>query len=30
MVLNTSFSENGPILDTAEQALDCFAWTDFG
>ncbi len=28
MVLNTSFNENEPIVDTPEQALDCFARTD--
>ena len=24
MLLNTSFNENEPIVDTPEQALDCF------
>jgi len=28
MVLNTSFNENEPIVDTPEQALDCFQRTD--
>ncbi len=28
MVLNTRFNENEPIVDTPEQALDCFARTD--
>ena len=28
MVLNTSFNENEPIVDTPEQALDCFLRTD--
>ena len=28
MVLNTSFNENEPIVDTPEQALDCFRRTD--
>jgi carbamoyltransferase len=28
MVLNTSFNENEPIVDTPEQALDCFSRTD--
>ena len=28
LVLNTSFNENEPIVDTPEQALDCFARTD--
>ncbi len=28
MVLNTSFNENEPVVDTPEQALDCFARTD--
>jgi carbamoyltransferase len=28
MVLNTSFNENEPIVDTPEQALDCFIRTD--
>ncbi|MBK8640057.1 MAG: carbamoyltransferase [Chromatiaceae bacterium] len=28
MVLNTSFNENEPIVDTPEQALDCFKRTD--
>jgi len=28
MVLNTSFNENEPIVDTPEQAYDCFARTD--
>lgn len=27
-VLNTSFNENEPIVDTPEQALDCFSRTD--
>ena len=27
VVLNTSFNENEPIVDTAEQALDCFLRT---
>ena len=27
-VLNTSFNENEPIVDTPEQALDCFRRTD--
>ena len=28
MVLNTSFNENEPVVDTPEQALDCFVRTD--
>lgn len=28
IVLNTSFNENEPIVDTPEQALDCFFRTD--
>lgn len=28
MVLNTSFNENEPIVDTPEQAVDCFTRTD--
>lgn len=28
MVLNTSFNENEPVVDTPEQALHCFARTD--
>ena len=28
MVLNTSFNENEPVVDTPEQALDCFMRTD--
>ena len=28
MVLNTRFNENEPIVDTPEQALDCFRRTD--
>jgi carbamoyltransferase len=28
MVLNTSFNENEPIVDSPEQALDCFQRTD--
>lgn len=28
MVLNTSFNENEPIVDTPEQAYDCFRRTD--
>lgn len=28
MVLNTSFNENEPIVDTPEQAVDCFQRTD--
>jgi carbamoyltransferase len=28
MVLNTSFNENEPVVDTPEQALDCFQRTD--
>ena len=28
IVLNTSFNENEPIVDTPEQALDCFLRTD--
>jgi carbamoyltransferase len=28
MVLNTSFNENEPIVDTPEQAVDCFLRTD--
>ena len=27
MILNTSFNENEPIVDTPEQALDCFLRT---
>jgi carbamoyltransferase len=27
IVLNTSFNENEPIVDTPEQALDCFLRT---
>ena len=28
VVLNTSFNESEPIVDTPEQALDCFRRTD--
>lgn len=28
IVLNTSFNENEPVVDTPEQALDCFQRTD--
>jgi carbamoyltransferase len=28
IILNTSFNENEPIVDTPEQALDCFLRTD--
>jgi len=28
VVLNTSFNENEPIVDTPEQAFDCFRRTD--
>lgn len=28
MVLNTSFNENEPVVDTPEQAFDCFRRTD--
>lgn len=28
VVLNTSFNENEPVVDTPEQALDCFLRTD--
>ena len=28
VVLNTSFNENEPIVDTPQQAVDCFARTD--
>src|SRR5207237_4207167 len=28
MVLNTSFNENEPVVDTPEQALACFARTE--
>jgi carbamoyltransferase len=28
VVLNTSFNENEPIVDTPEQAVDCFLRTD--
>lgn len=28
LVLNTSFNENEPVVDTPEQAFDCFARTD--
>ncbi|MBF7730498.1 carbamoyltransferase family protein [Pseudomonas sp. N040] len=28
MVLNTSFNENEPVVDTPEQAFDCFKRTD--
>jgi len=28
MVLNTSFNESEPVVDTPEQAYDCFARTD--
>ena len=28
MVLNTSFNENEPIVDTPEQAVNCFMRTD--
>jgi carbamoyltransferase len=28
IVLNTSFNENEPVVDTPEQALDCFLRTD--
>jgi carbamoyltransferase len=27
-VLNTSFNENEPIVDTPQQAVDCFVRTD--
>jgi carbamoyltransferase len=27
VLLNTSFNENEPIVDTPEQALDCFMRT---
>ena len=28
MLLNTSFNENEPIVDTPAQAVDCFLRTD--
>ena len=28
IILNTSFNENEPIVDTPEQAIDCFLRTD--
>jgi carbamoyltransferase len=28
IVLNTSFNENEPVVDTPKQALDCFLRTD--
>ncbi|HMD54161.1 MAG TPA: carbamoyltransferase C-terminal domain-containing protein, partial [Phycisphaerae bacterium] len=28
IVLNTSFNENEPIVDTPQQAMDCFLRTD--
>ena len=28
MILNTSFNENEPIVDTPDQAIDCFLRTD--
>jgi carbamoyltransferase len=28
IILNTSFNENEPIVDTPQQALDCFLRTD--
>lgn len=28
IVLNTSFNENEPVVDTPEQAIACFARTD--
>jgi len=28
MVLNTSFNENEPVVDTPQQAFDCFRRTD--
>ena len=28
VVLNTSFNENEPIVDTPQQAVDCFVRTD--
>jgi carbamoyltransferase len=28
VVLNTSFNENEPIVDTPAQAVDCFVRTD--
>ena len=28
IVLNTSFNENEPIVDTPEQAISCFLRTD--
>ena len=28
MVLNTSFNENEPIVDTPQQAVNCFVRTD--
>jgi carbamoyltransferase len=28
MVLNTSFNENEPVVDTPQQAVDCFSRTD--
>jgi predicted NodU family carbamoyl transferase len=30
LVLNTSFNENEPIVETPAQALDCFMRTDMG
>ena len=27
-MLNTSFNENEPIVDTPDQAIDCFLRTD--
>ena len=28
MLLNTSFNENEPVVDTPQQAYDCFNRTD--
>jgi carbamoyltransferase len=28
MILNTSFNENEPIVNTPKEALDCFLRTD--
>ena len=28
VVLNTSFNENEPIVDTPQQAVDCYVRTD--
>ena len=28
IILNTSFNENEPIVDTPEQAINCFLRTD--